>query len=302
MRKVDRRGIKMGLLIMVLAALFLLTSPMFLQTQIWGLDSDGDGFENPDEESGITLMCKEPGDTYYNVPITFQECQPGLDRKECVDPYSKDLFLILRQIDPLIPRPGDPDFDPDFDLYELLRNSHGDDGLGINVIDVLASNPNLEDCSDVINTEFSGVLGAVVIEERDYDPNGRFGDSDYTYPYISGTKGAIFTQAISDYVEDNCDNAEVEVCIDHDSGTTDISEIIRLYIRHTMCHEIGHLLHLRGILDARFGAHYGSSRKTILEEEVLMTAKGPAGRTSVEFFITNDFTDEDFYSAILMEY
>src|SRR5687767_7953279 len=95
-------------------------------------DADGDGFTDAQECAGITTL----GTTDANgTPIpgrSFLRCQTGMNRQDCVDPDSKDLFVLYvpatgGYFTTLLPNP----FTPNFVAYGLTFN--GLTALGITV-------------------------------------------------------------------------------------------------------------------------------------------------------------------------
>ena len=86
--------------------------------------------------------------------------------------------------------------------------------------------------------------------------------SDYAY---------VYTQTINNTVKSICGTS---TCKDAD-GTTTIANVADKYKRHTIAHEIGHMMTLRAVSSTDIGSHYPTQTNVILDSSVYyVKAKG----------------------------
>ena len=279
MKKTPCRKLSARLMLVLLAVLVLpiLQSRAAVQVTCPTLstaDSDGDGFTDAQECAGITL------DLGTGVPVIFPPCIPGLSRASCVDPNSKDLFVIaVRGTPSLIPT----------DPYKFVSIPQSAGGLGITVHEITEA----QAASDRRLTSMSFQKAAKHRESLDTS-DVVLGSSNQGMALDFAT---TFTQRISNLVNSVC--VAGTTCVDSNSATNGINTaplVIQHYIRHDIAHELGHSFTLAPDYNARFGGnHYQAGTNVVLEQNVTYTKKG----TKVTWYISTAYTATDQTAAKL---
>jgi hypothetical protein len=279
-RQRTRLPIVLSLLIALSFILVIAPPPSYAQVVCPGTttDSDGDGFTDAQECAGLTLS---PGNLFGNLAVlpTCAANTSGADRLQCVDPNSKDAFVIVTRASPSR-IPTNP--------YQFISAAQSAGGLGITVHEITTTRTDRR----VIDT--SAQLAARLRESLD------------TSDLILGSANqgmvldlaTVFTQRIANFVTSTC--AGSSTCADSNAATNGVdtlSEVIDHYIRHTISHELGgHVLTLAPVYNSRYGGnHYQSGTKVVLEQSVTYTKK--SGR--VTWYISSLYTDPDRAGARL---
>jgi hypothetical protein len=97
----------------------------------------------------------------------------------------------------------------------------------------------------------------------------------------------IYTEHIKDHVITTCAEGYV-YCIDPASSASGPDEIIPVYIKHTIAHEIGHMTMLAVDYNRRFGGyHYKAGSEVVLEQAVKYTSK----KGKVTFYISTEYAE-----------
>ena len=237
-------------------------------------DSDGDGFTDAQECAGITL------DLGTGLPVFIPPCVQGVARASCVDPNSKDLFVITVRATPsLIP----------IDPYRFVTAPPSAGGLGITVHEITVA----QAASDRRVSSVSLQKAARLQESLDtsdivlgFSNQGIALDSAFT-----------FTQRITNLVNSIC--VAGSTCVDSNAAANGINTpplVIQHYIRHDIAHELGHSFALAPDYNARFGGnHYQAGSNVVLEQNVTYTKKG----TKVTWYISSAYTATDQTAAKL---
>jgi hypothetical protein len=212
-------------------------------------DPDGDGFTSAEECAGIqnVLACQA------NVPPEF--------RPTCLDPNSKDIFIIVLAAPQGSLIPADP-----LSLLPPL-------GATVHQLSV-----------DVPDRRVGATQHALRITES-LDPVGSVvGQANYGTPN-NLDEAVVFTQRIADHVNS----------VHAAAGAPVPAGLIDTYVKHTIAHELGHMLKLTTDYNARFGGHhYKSGSVVVMEQAVSYTSKGG----TVRFNVSTNFAAPDPGSAV----
>jgi hypothetical protein len=228
-------------------------------------DFDGDGFSDQQECMGITLFSGAVVNTNPEIP---------------------DLFVILVRATDIgesytnIPEESDPNY---FDPLEFVSNPIDTGGLGFTTHLIPFSEADLE------RFVSPGIPQKAVRITEDLDPNGIvLGVANQGTP--NGLdEASIFTERIKNHVQSTCAEADPPLsdnCTDKATGFSG-QDLIDLYIRHTIAHEIGHMTMLAVDYNRRFGGyHYKAGSEVILEQAVKYTSK----KGKVTFYISTQYS------------
>jgi hypothetical protein len=270
-----RRNIlsRVGLGLLVMAALGLVILPIQVQAQVncataGAADFDNDGFTDAQECNGISL------DQGAAAVVLFPSCVgTALPRSQCLDPNTRDLFVILVSATPVSLIPADP--------LGLISKPQAQGGLGIAThtisLDQAGADRTVSSASpqkavritESLNTTSGDILG--------FCNQGTPNDLDGC---------TVFTQRIINFV--NSVYASV--------GQTPPAGLVDTYIRHTIAHENGHSVAVAVDYNSRFGGnHQKSGSGVVMEQSVSYSVKGG----NVTFNISIDFADPDKTGAKL---
>ena len=245
-------------------------------------DADADGISDYDECNGIYL--------YDGTPYT--RCQnPGdlATRNDCLDPNSRDLFVILvPAVGSLIP--ADP--------MEFVYRSKSSGGLGLATHMITASQADSEryfGYRDQAKTIQIQQKAARVTESLNTGNLIILGVAEYGTP--NGLDDAtVYTQRIQGHIMNVCGSRyDTANCVDTSSQPLKGAALVERYIKHTIAHEIGHMITLTTQNQPRFdGHHYKSGSQVILEQAVAYTDKSQ----KVTFYLSDTFLDSADYTGI----
>jgi hypothetical protein len=258
MEKSQKINAKAGLGLLMVAFLVLAA----FSTQAWAVvdctnlpnnvvDSDGDGFSDALECSGIEL--------YSGVVVN-------------TSPDVRDLFVILVPANP-------SNFPPN--PLEFVSNPVAAGGLGVVTHEIPLVHPERLVSPDsqqkaVRITEDLHPEGIILGYANQGTPNGL-------------DEAIIYTEHIESHVRTVCEQEGSDSCTDV-SGAVGPDEIIALYIKHTIAHEIGHMTMLAVEYNRRFGGyHYKAGSEVVLEQAVKYTAK----KDKVTFYISTHYAEPD---------
>ena len=243
MKKSQKINAKAGLGLLMVAFLVLAA----FSTQAWAvvdctnlpdnaIDSDGDGFSDALECSGITL--------YSGVVVN-------------TSPDVRDLFVVLVEATP-------SNFPPN--PLEFVSSPVAAGGLGIVTHEIPLVHPERfvsphSSQKAVRITENLHPDGIILGYANQGTPNGL-------------DEAIIYTEHIKNHVETVCAEEGTASCIDSATGASGPAAIIPVYIKHTIAHEIGHMTNLAVDYNRRFGGyHYKAGSEVVLEQAVSYTAK-----------------------------
>lgn len=183
-------------------------------------DSDNDGLSDAQEQAGITLGDGTP----------YPPCTQGMDRTLCVDPATKDLFLILVPASGSL-LPSNP--------LEFVTKSQSQGGLGI-AVHLISQNQVLTG-SDRNVTPSQKVVR--VTEIVDTSASNVLGESDGCGTPNGMDNARIYTKRIIDFVNSKYTGAP--------------QSLIDTYIKQVIAHEIGHTVGpLKSPYDANCGGYH----------------------------------------------
>jgi hypothetical protein len=264
MRKIQ--GMKLRILfgLMAVAALVLVTPPI----QVWAQDADNDGFTDAQE--------KPPGIYLWGDGSPFPSCVgTGLPRDSCLDPASKDLFVIVvPAASTLIP--ANP--------LEFVSRDQTSGGLGIATHEIAQGQAGPD-------REIAGTQKAVRISESlDTSNDIILGISQYGTPN-GPDLATVYTQRIKNHIMSVCGSSfGTSKCADNTGVSS--QDLIDKYIKHTIAHEAAHMLTLTTTYNDRLGGHhYKTGTNVILDQSVYY--KGTT------FYIGTTFTSADKSGAAL---
>jgi len=243
-------------------------------------DYDRDGFTDAQECAGIILI---DGNTLPDGQRAVPPCKQGAARSDCVDPNSRDAFAIVTRASPTrIP----------LEPYKFTSALPSLGGLGITIHEINTSRTDRV----LTNQIADGSIGAVPWPQL----AARLRESLDTSDVILGSanqgialdSATVFTLRIANFVNSVC--VAGLACVDSNfavNGVDTAPEVIDLYIRHTIAHELGgHILTLAPVYNSRFGGnHYQSGTNVVMEQSLKYTKKG----TQVTWYISTLYTDPD---------
>jgi hypothetical protein len=279
MKKRRRIKASMGLELVAVAALvvalLLAMPPTEARAQVTcptasTADSDGDGFSDTLECTGITLNLGTA------APTTF-----------VTDPNVKDLFVIMVPANSSL-IPTNP--------YQFITAPKSADGvtpagLGIAVHEISANQAAAD------RTLVSGVSAkAVKITENLSTDGTALGQSNQG---IALDLATVFTQRIANLINSVCDATIPDAsCVDSNSATNGVigrTAVREHFIRHTIAHEgCGHSCDIAPEYNSRFGGnHYKAGSLVVMEQNVTYSKKG----TKVTWYISNLYPGPDQAAA-----
>jgi hypothetical protein len=240
-------------------------------------DTDGDGFTDAQECTGIV--------TAGAVPRQIPPCVAGVARESCLDPNTKDLFVIyvpvlngslLGSTTIGVPAP--------FSNVTAYENTYrGFTPLGVTVHQ-LAATEAAADRTVVANSPQKAIR---IVEDLDA--------SDITLGYCqwgtpNGDDGCtIWTQRILNYITTSCAGS---IIVTPSGVATSATDVFRAYVTWVVLHETGHA---SGGLSAKYnsrygGYHYAPGTGTMMEQAAVVTTKSGKCKFSIskDWNITSD--------------
>ena len=199
-------------------------------------DSDNDGFTDPQEIAGITLL---------NGQILPRCPDNALATDACVDPAGADLFVILVAVGGARV-PANP-------LSFMVNLTPS---LGVHQI---ADNPD--------RLIVAGVAQKAIRLTLDPDLNDAiWGISLRQGTPLTAGDGTVFTARIRRTLDNKYTAA---------TGSPAPQDVVDNCIRHTIAHEAGHNKSISPQSDSRFGGnHYATSDKVVMSQSATITSKG----------------------------
>ncbi len=239
-----------------------------------GLDSDNDGFTDFQECTGIT--------TIGNSPALFPWCgTPNADgtlptRDRCMDPNSRDLFVIVATAT------TGSIFPANYNAF-LPVTQYGVNFNGLNALGLAVHQLRLDqaDPDRFVANPVTGVTQpkAVRVSES-LDVNGAIlGNCQWGTPL--GLDGCIiYSRRTQNYIASACGSATIQT----PSGATQnpngspltVLDVALAYSTYLVLHETGHSLGgLTSEYNSRFGGyHYKAGAGLVMDQAVTYTVKG----------------------------
>jgi len=235
-------------------------------TATFAQDSDNDGIPDTVENQGISFTLSDGVHTY---PPCAQD--PALLRADCVDPATKDVFVVLAQA-------ANGYFSELSDPLEYVTKSVG--GLPITVHLIRLPAP---DTGDRFLSPNSAEKYVRITESLDTSDPTVLGSSTCGTP--DQDLGTVYTQRIVNHVNSVCSGAGS--C----SGVP-LQDLIIKYIKHTITHEFAHMVGpLAPVYNSNLGGyHYASeANDRIMNQSVFYTGTNDAAT----FYIGTSYTSDD---------
>lgn len=215
-------------------------------------DSDGDGFTDAQECTGITLADGS----------LFPSCVAStlISRANCLDPNTKDIFVVVVPATPTSLLPSG--FNPFGKVTFFGINFSGFSALGVTAHQITAAQAAV----DRTVTTVTGQKAARVAESLDTSST-LLGLCNWGTPdALDGC--VVYTQRIINLINSACNSAG--------DTTTDRTAVFNAYTTHTFLHEVGHSLGgLSTTYNSRYGGyHYASGSGLIMEQSETYSTKG----------------------------
>jgi hypothetical protein len=224
-------------------------------------DFDNDGFSDEEECEGISIA--------DGAFLDFPSCvDTGLDREDCLDPQTKDLFAILVQAAPS----NFPDNPLEFILKPLAAG-----GLGLTTHEVSLDDRNITPSqkavriTESLNSDCGNVLG--------------FANLGLTFD-----EATVYTDRIRCFVFDVYGDAGAVPPNDVEDS------VIDPIIRWVIAHEVGHVLQLSPEYNSRFGGNHFKSGSNVIMEQIF---KYSTRKNIVTFSIADEFSSASQDAAAL---
>jgi len=290
---VSRLALK-GACALVLALLALsplrasaVTCPITAET---GVDTDGDGFTDYQECAGITMTGNRVGAT---TPRTFGPCTANAARDSCLDPNSKDLFVIyvpvltggslLASTTTGVPAPF-----ANVTAYENTYRGFGPLGLTVHQLEATETAP---DRTIVVPSTFEPTIPpqkAIRIVENLDTTDVTLGYCEWGTP--NGDDGCtVWTQRILNFITSTCGGS---IIVTPSGVATSATDVFRAYVTWVVLHETGHA---SGGLAAKYnskygGYHYAPGTGTMMEQAAVVTSKSGKCKFSIskDWNVTTD--------------
>jgi hypothetical protein len=265
-----------GLLALVLAFFPVHADAVTCPVPAGSTDTDADGFTDQQECNGLLLA---PGLTLPAGLTSIPVCPPNVaaaDRPNCVDPNSKDFFVVIARATPtLIPT----------NSTQFISDSLSQGGLAITVHEIVEGQVGPDRLVMLGGTQkYLKVTESLAPATADDNSLGvgNVGTVNSAFAFA-----IVFTQRIVDY------HASVYASKNRQAPAAERDN----YIRHTVAHEISHNLDLCACPDnpRTGGRHYKTGTVVVMEQSVKVTTSG----STVVFSISTDYPSADQTGAHL---
>lgn len=262
-------------------------------------DFDGDGFTDAEECAGITTVgTVTPGpDGTASVVIGqrfFPRCVQGMDRLSCVDPNSKDLFVVLLPVaeGSLMSGTGPTAITDPFanqTVYGLAFT--GLSGVGVTGHAVTSIEVPILSRQVTAGSDQKAIVMAEDLDDTDLNT---LAWCPYGKPNSASQVCIVYTRRIVKTIEDICGTMPI---VTAGGVGSDATAVFRAYTIETILHEIGHSI---GGLTSKFNSTYGGyhySPGTIMEQYVVAsTTKG-----NCKFAISKSFNTRLDPPAVILK-
>ena len=321
---------KISAMILTLLALgsITLVSPL-VEVVALAADTDLDGFSNALEgspgitfPSGLKLIDPNTGNQLASLP----SCTSGVDRTLCVDPATKDLFVIINRAngvcpastcgDPCAPTTGKSDIpSPPYNNGYNTDHTYGIDPLGL--IKGLGVTPHeLIGTSQIIGG--TGGWYPVKIVENLNPCSSVMGLATFgTFPTgYTGSAANIWPEKIKNWINKTCsqacftDSNKVTTCYTPanalsftcKNGNSDTSINMRSpdpalmaklnaeFIQNVVSHETSHMIHLAAGSGTSADHHYPAAQGILMEQSIkTVVTKDISNNIKVTLYISNQY-------------
>jgi len=267
MKKKQKINIKIGLMLLAVAALLLAVVPTQACDQ--SIDQDCDGFIDDLEESTNGFM----------LPSHLIGVNGGV--RLFLDPTIKDSVVIL------VPSPLASNLD---DPFKYVRGFED----GINVHMVQCYPPGTECIRDLE----SDLGQKAIMAQEILGGSSTLGkcDEEWCTPNSGLDNIKVFTEAIKNHIASKCANIADAKC-KSSGGLTGVA-LENLYIQHTFAHEWGHDGKLRKDNVQKTGGWHYAAKEDRINSQYVRTR---TGKTSVTWLIGTEFGRKDFDDLLLWE-
>lgn len=258
-------------------------------------DFDLDGFTDTQECTGITTL----GVTPLAVPsCTAADLADPALRKNCLDPNTKDLFVILNKA-----------VSSNLDAYlgtadplAVLRKTLGEGGLGITVHQITNDNAVNTPSSTTTDRRLVATTNATTFQKALRITENLATAQTATGVCTQGTPNKldrciVYTQKIVNVVNSTCAG---KTCVLSPAGLSldadQIRNVIANYFQDTIAHELSHALSLAPTYNSKLGGnHYKTGTNVVMDQSVYYSAAG----STVTWFLPNIYAAADPTRAIL---
>jgi hypothetical protein len=244
-----------------------------------GVDSDRDGITDLQECTGLTTVTTGWA-AAVAVPLNFPRCVSGLARNTCLDPDSKDLFVIYKRaaagsLLSFLPNPFVP-----VNFSNIAFNGLADLGVTVHKLDEVNAATNR-----TVNAPLAAAAGVTITARKavkvteSLSTNGTIlGNCQFGSP--GGLDGCVvYTARARNFINATC------------PGNTQAvrDQVFRAYATYLAIHETGHSI---GGLAAQYNAatggyHYASGAGFYMDQAVSYTKTGSGGTATCTWSIPN---------------
>jgi hypothetical protein len=241
-RSINKKMVLWLQMAFLIAAVLMMQAPAQAACDVTP-DADCDGLTDTEETAGIT--------TCNGIPV------PGCSGQTCpatnLMPGQKDLFVIVTPDNTnssayrLAIIPNRMEFATVVRAHEITREQAG---CKINVDRSVTTNQKAARIVELLDT--SNTTGS----DDALGWTDAVGAANGSIPYGDGY---IYTERIANWVSLKCGSG---TCKTSDNQATTKVTVIPRYIKHTLAHEVGHMLNLKQVPESKIGNHYPVSTTT----------------------------------------
>ena len=285
---------QLSLLVVAVAAGALLLAPAPAQAVVTcptasTADLDLDGFTDTQECAGITTL----GITPLAVPsCTAAQIADQVQRATCLDPNSKDLFVILvkaagSNLDRYLGT-ADP--------LAVLRKTLDQRGLGITVHQITNDQAVNTPTNTTTDRRVVATTSATTFQKALRITENLATSQTATGVCTQGTPNkldrcTVYSQKIVELVSRTCTGKTCALSPPGAALNADpVGNVIANYFQDTIAHELSHSLSLSPTYDSKLGGnHYVTGANTVMDQSVYYTNTA----TTATFFLPNVYAIND---------
>jgi hypothetical protein len=249
-------------------------------------DTDGDGISDYDECQGFMTLGSA------SIPLTgYMQSPQGASRPTYLDPSTKDIFYIVVTTTPsLVLRAFGNNLDAALDIYAqgIGVTVHRLDGTNatpdriVRAYDLSSASPRFQRAVKITES-LDNAVASPLGETWQGTPNGQ----DATKIYTRRIEGSVYKNCPSTVSESNCKDI---------SGVAGKENVVNLYIREVISHEVGHATSLAPNYSSKYEWHYAPQSAVIMEPSmkvVSTTSCRNCAPTAATFYIRTGFNPAD---------